>query len=129
MSWPLSFSLTFYIMSVLSDYLINSISINKVLGILQHYLKEVSKCQYASEVFTNNIFIRRPNSLSILNPKLYSLFYKLSCSYLSLENTARSVNSLSLHCHILHLYIAFSNDLQNPCNYLLLISSTPCFSR
>lgn len=46
---------TFQLISVFSDYLINSINTDKTLGLFQCYLREVAKYQCILEVNTNNI--------------------------------------------------------------------------
>jgi len=70
-------------MSALSDYPINSISTDKALDILQHYLRKVAKHQYVLEHNTNTILaslVSQLWDLHILIPNSASV--SASISYL-----------------------------------------------
>ena len=49
--------------SVLSDYPINSVNTDEALSLLQYYLSEVAKYYHVLEYFTNNILASLMNQL------------------------------------------------------------------
>jgi len=127
MSWFLLSFLISYTMSVSAK---NSVSTNKILSLLWHYLQEVAKCQHVLEVFTNNIFASLVSQLQDLqtltsNPVPTSAdIHSLSFSKLSSSANFSILRNL---LYYLQSNIYFSIDFVNKYQIGMLFSVPALF--